>query len=772
MRGQIEVTRFAQSITVSVLLAACNDVAGPPPTLQITTASLPALCIGDSSKLQATVSGAANTRVRWRSSAPLFASVDSGGLVRGVSAGSAWILALALADSSARDSSHVDVASAPTLNTLTVRGAIGITRHNTQTVVNSTDVSGSVDVIVTFDAPQCARLSLVITLNDQSMCQQTLLPTHGTALCVLETGEVDAGGLHRYVNGTAVIKAHIVATNDVKVTTTTLPIVLNNAGLDPALSCASATAVNHAGTITTEAWHRSAHIIRDSVVVTGALTIDPGAMVCNGAGARIVVVYPSGVLTAHGTAAAPITFTAINASQPWEGILARSVPCPSCQLQPSLLSNALLEYARNAVIGPGVIRVDSSHFRQIRCVATDVAVLMHSTIDTAGIDRCTAVMMGSVSTNVGVDSFVMNTIRGSGGVGLGFYTKGLSTSGQAGGKIVLQGGRIENSQSTGLYFDSHYVGDILIDARPLRILGSRGNPVNAPLPIVLHLWPTRSAQDSLLDNPNDTLVVWGIAVSGEMVARPGVTWRFEPNIHLVYHELGAATSLRIEPGGYFAAGSTNSIRLSGAFESAGTASQPARISGGFIRLLCESACRARNTSYTWFDNVYLSADANRTFDHLTATNSAIDFGQGSQITNSVLSGSNPAISTSLSIRSDTRIDSTVIRDSKHTGLVLSGDNITITNSTITGNEGNGVSVNGGTNVQIHNSVFENNVGVGVSGGQSNPVDARFNWWGDPAGPMGPSGDGVSGNVDFSGFLTVKPVLPNTVPNPGPQRRGQ
>ena len=29
------------------------------------------------------------------------------------------------------------------------------------------------------------------------------------------------------------------------------------------------------------------------------------------------------------------------------------------------------------------------------------------------------------------------------------------------------------------------------------------------------------------------------------------------------------------------------------------------------------------------------------------------------------------------------------------------------------------------------------------------VSAIGNWWGDPAGPMGPSGDGVSGNVDFS-----------------------
>jgi hypothetical protein len=28
------------------------------------------------------------------------------------------------------------------------------------------------------------------------------------------------------------------------------------------------------------------------------------------------------------------------------------------------------------------------------------------------------------------------------------------------------------------------------------------------------------------------------------------------------------------------------------------------------------------------------------------------------------------------------------------------------------------------------------------------VDARDNWWGDPAGPLGPGGDGVAGNVVY------------------------
>lgn len=40
----------------------------------------------------------------------------------------------------------------------------------------------------------------------------------------------------------------------------------------------------------------------------------------------------------------------------------------------------------------------------------------------------------------------------------------------------------------------------------------------------------------------------------------------------------------------------------------------------------------------------------------------------------------------------------------------------------------------------------NNVGTAV-------VDATDNWWGDPAGPDGPEGDGVDGPIDVEPWLT-------------------
>lgn len=59
---------------------------------------------------------------------------------------------------------------------------------------------------------------------------------------------------------------------------------------------------------------------------------------------------------------------------------------------------------------------------------------------------------------------------------------------------------------------------------------------------------------------------------------------------------------------------------------------------------------------------------------------------------------------------------------------------------------------GGVTVSGCNLV--NNGGLGVSNTAAFTLDARANWWGDPAGPAGPAGDGVSGFVDASGFLTA------------------
>jgi hypothetical protein len=57
-------------------------------------------------------------------------------------------------------------------------------------------------------------------------------------------------------------------------------------------------------------------------------------------------------------------------------------------------------------------------------------------------------------------------------------------------------------------------------------------------------------------------------------------------------------------------------------------------------------------------------------------------------------------------------------------------------------------------ITIHNCNFQYNGGEGIKSLAGNLVDATNNWWGDPAGPTGPAGDGVSADVDYTPYLTA------------------
>lgn len=62
---------------------------------------------------------------------------------------------------------------------------------------------------------------------------------------------------------------------------------------------------------------------------------------------------------------------------------------------------------------------------------------------------------------------------------------------------------------------------------------------------------------------------------------------------------------------------------------------------------------------------------------------------------------------------------------------------------------------------VRGNSFIGNAGPGITYtlGTVNPlpnIDASGNWWGDPAGPNGPNGDGVGANVVVNDWLTVEP----------------
>jgi hypothetical protein len=76
----------------------------------------------------------------------------------------------------------------------------------------------------------------------------------------------------------------------------------------------------------------------------------------------------------------------------------------------------------------------------------------------------------------------------------------------------------------------------------------------------------------------------------------------------------------------------------------------------------------------------------------------------------------------------------------------------VSNCEVVESGGDGVQVRS-AGVRITNCNIVGNAGVGVHNFHAEPVDARGNWWGDPAGPFGPNGTGVSGNVLYEPWLS-------------------
>jgi hypothetical protein len=100
-----------------------------------------------------------------------------------------------------------------------------------------------------------------------------------------------------------------------------------------------------------------------------------------------------------------------------------------------------------------------------------------------------------------------------------------------------------------------------------------------------------------------------------------------------------------------------------------------------------------------------------------------------------------------------------VRDSSTEGIFINGSGVTFIGCEVTGCFGDGLHTAGdATTISVHGSNFFGNGGVGVRNGDLNLLDATGNWWGDSAGPNGPNGDGVAGNVNFSGALGAPAVL--------------
>ena len=83
------------------------------------------------------------------------------------------------------------------------------------------------------------------------------------------------------------------------------------------------------------------------------------------------------------------------------------------------------------------------------------------------------------------------------------------------------------------------------------------------------------------------------------------------------------------------------------------------------------------------------------------------------------------------------------------GIEIAADSVVIRRCVVTASLEDGIHVTEGTGIVIESCDLEGNAGAGVANEGTGTVTARGNWWGDPAGALGPNGDGVVGMVDHS-----------------------
>lgn len=448
----------------------------------------------------------------------------------------------------------------------------------------------------------------------------------------------------------------------------------------------------------------------------------------------------------------------------------------------------------------------------------DSAGRWEGTVFPEGLDGCPAVLMGYGASSGHTDVFADNTIVGSGGVGLSLQAFGMSSVQQAPGSVILDGGRIVGSGGVGLEFSlpRYWIHVNVAHSRPIRITGGASIPVRGPLEL-LNVWPTAADRDSLRGNAGDTIAVWSDESEG-FVVTPGVVVKLmeRPIDRSRPFVVSSEKGIRIEPGGELA----GFVRLHGPLHAAGTADAPVRITGGVLLACgyyTNTPCDyGSHIIHGELDGAWLeSISQNITLEHVVLRRShpirlpdgaratdvvienALDdglllgdasvatdirimntegagllLGSGSTATNITVEGArghgvvlgSGSTATNLSIMSSGSLllgdravatEVTVERGWGH-GVVL-GSNAELTQCAVRGNGGSGILVDSSsTGAVIHDCALESNRLLGVEYEGTGTVDARFNWWGDPAGPFGTSGDGIEGNVDYSSYLTEPP----------------
>ena len=483
--------------------------------------------------------------------------------------------------------------------------------------------------------------------------------------------------------------------------------------------------------------------LRDWTASTGAgLTMEAGVVVCGAPGAYLLIDsrVQRPALRALGTSERPVVFTARDPADPWGGITAPSWALGGVVLQHTTFELAQWGLALNAYWS-GTVSLANVRFRQIRGegVVASVGELSEVRLDTVcvGCDTETqgAVRLarGHLTNSSPPSTLILDQVDvvASGGMGLllGEASRAVVR------RVSVVGARGVGWRTLGTYPSYYWTLE-----GPVTLTGGESYPFRGR-PELGSALLTGEAVRRVEGDAKDTLLLEEGVVPGRLLLDGGMAIRVMGDVRAPEARLGPGATVAVDAGG----------RFWGFTAALGTPQHPVSLIGA------GQVTAGWGADSTQLRDIRLKGVSFRSYT--TAVMERV-FAEGAEV---VLDGDGSAIRASsfrggrgVILRGDgASVLDTEVSGSSTNGLQVWGDTARIIGATIRGNDGHGLVVGGGAGTRIHGSALQANGGRGVVNQTAKGVDARGNWWGDPAGPDGPEGDGVEGIVD-AGTPLAKP----------------
>ncbi|HSK17611.1 MAG TPA: right-handed parallel beta-helix repeat-containing protein [Longimicrobiales bacterium] len=478
------------------------------------------------------------------------------------------------------------------------------------------------------------------------------------------------------------------------------------------------------------------------------LVIDAGTEVRAAAGVRLV----ASQLHVNGTAAAPVRFLPLTEGVRWGGI-----ETPGYGADTSTIRYARIETAEHGVVATAPALIENTHVKDV----TGVGVVLH------GGHLIRSVIEGAQDAGVAIGSnsharLSDTDVRGSGD---GIRVLCVRC------RLFIGGGSIDNNAGDGVRtaFGDMRSGTVFFES-PVRITGNAGYPLVVPLTSMRGVMNEVAARNNLLGNGRDTVIAYAGSTWGAQYvpdAEGDLTIARALPFRVTLPCLAALPLMTMEAGASLTVESYDCGGPWGAWPvpvSYGTPTEPVTITGinamlGLVRQGADTVF-VRHARFT--NVLLLSAETPVVMEDVELDSASLVItAVGSRVTrlSSIGGGRTGAYEyqqqAAITLAGDVRLAQVLIEGALHHGLHIDGGSPVVSACTIRHNTGHGVWVEQGT-VRIEQCSMEGNAGYGIHNSTPDTVQAPNNWWGDPTGPRGPTGNGVDGPVRYDPFLTAPP----------------